>query len=712
MTPQPDSEHRSEIEDRLARIYRSASPQPGFARRLESELDERARRMANNPQYPRRRAWGEALRRAAGWAWAGAGFVLLVAVIVFAVSLLPQRPSALPQVLATQAVTQATDLSLTPLPTLPQTVEPQIELSIPGAITYTVQEGDTLLGISEKFKVSVASLFELNQLSTGDALKPGRVLFIAELYHVVPGDTCASIAFKYGITVEDLVQVNNLNPTCNNLRSDQELVIPVRVTQPTLTPTPSPVYVLAKQNVVNLHAAPGTSYAVVGTLSPGERLIKYGEMTQEGWVSVEYPPGSGKTAWVWRELVIVLNAHDAVNGVPAPADWVRASNPRRDGDKLLVDVCFNLLDEGDWMIRDAVLRYEQDGEQKEVGYNAGILISLRPFITDSEGAHPGERCDVLEFPLGAEAPLTNASLTVQSLEAYPREGQDCQLYMTRVQPLLTARDTGILISCESQPHTGGVVSVTSKPDGMTLEQAQEVVRQAFQDTISLRGPWEFKLDELLSEGGVPPELEAQQSLLAELRQLSRLRAQTYFQGPGWVHVLDREILQQSGGVLPNGKEIPNEYRLDQWYELDENGMIVRTVVRMLDMSGEVLQESVLQEEKFTNLTLGEVNPQEVFYLQPFDHGFTDLAESAAKTNKTLSKQPLFFEGEYIGEQYVIQGSDVRWESVYDPTTGRQLSFSTWEVKPEGLQFVASVVVEVMENLPSAPPEILAYFETP
>lgn len=646
MTEKDQPQPISEMEDRLFRYYRSVSPRPAFSERLESQVEGRARQLATFKTPTASRFWGNILRGAMGWVWAAGGVLLLAAVVVFAVSLLPQRPSALPQTIATQDAAQTIAPTLT---ATPQSVESQIELSIPGVITYTIQEGDTLLSISEEFGVSVSSLVELNSLAASDVLTPGRVLLIAELYRVAPGDTCASIAFNFGVSVETLVQTNNLNPTCDNLRPDQGLIIPVNQGQP--SPTPSPVYVL-------------------------------------------------------------MDAGDAQHGVPAPADWVRASNPRRDGDKLLVDVCFNLLDDGDWMIRDALLRYNQGEEQVETAYDSVILISLRPFTTDSEGVRHGERCDVLEFPLEGGASLDNAALIVRSLEAFPREGQDCELYLTRVQPLLTARDTGILISCESQSHASGLVSVTAKPDEMTLEQAQALVYQAFQDSITLSGPWEFDLQGMLSESGSLPDLENQQPVLTALRELNRLRSQNYFQGPGWVHVLDREIYAQSGGVLPDGREMPKEYRMDQWYELDEKGSILRTVARMLDMSGNVLQESYLEEGQFTNLTFDEVNQQEVYYLQPFDYGFSDLAENAAKTNKKLTQQPLFFEGEYVGEQFIIEDDETRRESVYDPATGRQLSFSTWKVIPEGLQLISSVVIETMELLPTAPPEILAYFETP
>jgi len=702
----------SELEGKLARLYRSASPEPDFTRHLEDQLDERSRQLAGRPSTPRRSAWWSALGSAASWGWGLAGMALLVAVIVFAVSLLPNHPSALPLVASTQATSQPSPgVSQEPTrtsssdeispPATSQTAISTVAAPVPGVITYTVAEGDTLLSISENFGVSVASLFELNQLETGDVLAPGRELFIAEVYRVVPGDTCASIAFSFGVSVEQLVQTNNLSPSCDNLRGNQVLIVPVGAAEP------EPEYVLAKQDTVNLRQGPGTNYEVVGTLSTGEKLLKNGDVTPDGWVPVEYPQGSGETAYVWVELVIVMNTSDAQQGVPAPADWVRLSNPRTLNDKLLVDVCFNLLDDGDWMIRDAVLRYELQGELKETAYDAGVLISIEPTTPSSEGIREyGERCDVLEFPLEPGAVPQNPVLSILSLQAYPREGQDCEIYAEKVQPLLTVRDTGILISCETAPHASGNISVTARPDGMSLEDAQAVVYQAFLDATSLRGPWEFNLMEMLPADSPIPNLEDQHPVLAELRALYQLRSHTYFQGPGWVHLHSREIFEESLGTLPDGTVIPAEYQVDDWFELDQNGLVVRAVSRQLDLSGNILQMSLFKDGRWTNLTTRESWEQPPYELQPLDYAFTDLALSAAKTGKGLTRQAVNFEGNNVGDQYIIQDDEVRWESVYDPATGRQLSFTTWQVLPEGLRLVSSVVVEALENVTLPPAEIL------
>jgi LysM repeat protein len=595
---------------------------------------------------------------------------LLVAVIVFAFSLLPGRPSALPLVVPTQA-----DSHTATLPVLATTiVEPtgtqipspiasiQVEAPDAGVIEYTVMDGDTLLSIADRFGVPVASISELNNLQMGDVLFPGT-----------------------------------------------KLLIPLST--PTAVPSEPQAYVITRNAQVNLRSGPGTQYEVVGLLDIGDKLLKNGDVGSDGWLPVEYPPGSGETAWVWVELVIVMDSSDVGQGVPAPADWVRASNPRTLDDRLLVDVCFNLLDDGDWMVQDAVLRIDQTDASLLIAFDSSNLISVRPFTTDSEGTHTGERCDVLEFPLEPGAVLQNPVLSVLSLEAYPREGQDCALYTEKVQPLLTARDTGILITCEPVSHASGDVTVVSKPDEMSLEAAQALVYQAFQDAITLRGPWEFNLAQMLSADGEIPDLLEQHPLLAELRALNLLRSKNFISAPGWVHLQYRAMYQQSGGTLPDGRQIPAEYRMDEWYELDDKGQIVRTVARMLDLSGELLQVAVLQEGEFTNYTYRGTNPQDVFYLQPLDFGFTDLAENALKTDKAFSKQPLTVDGSYVGDMYVIQDERLRRDSVYDPVTGKQLSFTTWQVIPEGLQLVSSVVVETLENTATPSPDVLVLLET-
>lgn len=67
--------------------------------------------------------------------------------------------------------------------------------STPGETTYTVQKGDTLWGIAQKFGMTVQELKDLNNL-TGDTIYPGQVLKVKST-----GGTSSGKTLKVGQTV-------------------------------------------------------------------------------------------------------------------------------------------------------------------------------------------------------------------------------------------------------------------------------------------------------------------------------------------------------------------------------------------------------------------------------------------------------------------------------------------------------------------------------
>lgn len=99
--------------------------------------------------------------------------------------------------------------------------------------TYTVKAGDTLYGISNQFGVSVTELADLNNVNA-QTLQIGQVLTIPAksgtnpnnmfMYTVQKGDSLYKIAQKYNTTVQAITSLNNLTST--NLSIGQVLRIP------------------------------------------------------------------------------------------------------------------------------------------------------------------------------------------------------------------------------------------------------------------------------------------------------------------------------------------------------------------------------------------------------------------------------------------------------------------------------------------------------
>lgn len=120
--------------------------------------------------------------------------------------------------------------------------------------THLVQPGESLQWIAERYNVEVAALIELNDITDPSRLTVGRLLdlpptggpsIFTQSHTVQAGETLRSIAAQYSTTWEQLASANNLtNP--NLLQVGQTLIVPAftAVTPvPTAQPTAVPVVV-------------------------------------------------------------------------------------------------------------------------------------------------------------------------------------------------------------------------------------------------------------------------------------------------------------------------------------------------------------------------------------------------------------------------------------------------------------------------------------
>lgn len=113
----------------------------------------------------------------------------------------------------------------------------------PGGILYTVQPGDTLFGIANRFGIPLECLRRFNPQVTGDVIFPGQVLCVPPasacvptpqppcppggiLYTVRAGDTLFNIANRFGIPLNCLIRFNPQIPNPNLIFPGQVICIP------------------------------------------------------------------------------------------------------------------------------------------------------------------------------------------------------------------------------------------------------------------------------------------------------------------------------------------------------------------------------------------------------------------------------------------------------------------------------------------------------
>jgi len=95
---------------------------------------------------------------------------------------------------------------------------PIAALSQQAVLKHTVQQGETLYGLSVKYGVTVEQIVQANTGLTSESLKAGTTIIIPsngtgrpackEMYRVKKGETLWSISHQYGLTVDQLIAAN------------------------------------------------------------------------------------------------------------------------------------------------------------------------------------------------------------------------------------------------------------------------------------------------------------------------------------------------------------------------------------------------------------------------------------------------------------------------------------------------------------------------
>ncbi|HRU42256.1 MAG TPA: LysM peptidoglycan-binding domain-containing protein, partial [Candidatus Diapherotrites archaeon] len=93
-------------------------------------------------------------------------------------------------------------------------------------IFHTVLPGETLWKIAQTYGTTIQAILQNNQIANPNNIYPGLVLYIPALrYRIQPGDTLWSVAQRFGVALNSLIKVNNIE-NVNLVYPGTVLVIP------------------------------------------------------------------------------------------------------------------------------------------------------------------------------------------------------------------------------------------------------------------------------------------------------------------------------------------------------------------------------------------------------------------------------------------------------------------------------------------------------
>ena len=172
-----------------------------------------------------------------------------------------------------EGVVRLPEVVFTPVSPTPE-VEKRTEVT-----TYTVQEGDTIFGIAEKFSLKPETVLWSNRYTLGDTpdgIYPGINLYILPVdgvYHMwSEGEGLNGVSSFYGVTPDDIVNYpgNNLDPatlgsySLPNITPGTMLVVPDG-TRPTVTWVAARDEAVSGNSYLGEGACGGIIYGNVGT---------------------------------------------------------------------------------------------------------------------------------------------------------------------------------------------------------------------------------------------------------------------------------------------------------------------------------------------------------------------------------------------------------------------------------------------------------------
>lgn len=161
-----------------------------------------------------------------------------------------------------------------------------------GLLTYTVQAGDVLWQLAERFQLRAETILWANDIDDPDLLLAGQALLIPPtdgvLYTVRPGERLAEVATRYGVELPSIV-------SANGLADPDQVQAGVDVFLPNGRPLrPAPALAAATAEATTAQAPAGGEQHAVAAIPPVPLPDNIQQLLTAGWL------GTGRAAALYR----------------------------------------------------------------------------------------------------------------------------------------------------------------------------------------------------------------------------------------------------------------------------------------------------------------------------------------------------------------------------------------------------------------------------
>lgn len=201
---------------------------------------------------------------------------------------------------------------------------------------------------------------------------------------------------------------------------------------------------------------------------------------------------------------------------------------------------------------------------------------------------------------------------------------------------------------------------------------------------------------------------SQDPLFLEAKALTEKFNQSVRQEPGWVRVVSEVVTEK---LQPGQDYPPPYYREEQWFEIDAEGWVTRSLTTHWDRDGSILQQGLSVGAHSLNLTTGEAMEFPVYRLS-LDWVLLDL-DYASKYGEYVTREETACEDGspclLISMRYNVGVFGRRvWIKM---ETGQQVKIQSFEENPDGTEIVLFTQTFLpVERMDVPPQEVLDMIE--